>query len=202
VRTRHIDDMREDIVEAFRWQAQSSTSLGSPFHALLLGLLAQRLGDPEPQATRVGQRIANWSNRTIADALALRVVGGLHALVRAGRVPKLARLYPPTSPTPVELWPEVLSALQTHDDFLYDFLDSPPQTNEVARSSILLGGALLIAARTGLPLRWHEIGASAGLNLQFDRYRYELDGPVWGDPAAQVVIRSPWSGQRISASRG
>jgi hypothetical protein len=96
VRTRHIDDMREDIVEAFRWQAQSSTSLGSPFHALLLGLLAERLGDPEPQATRVGQRIANWSNRTIADALALRVVGGLHALVRAGRVPKLARLYPPT----------------------------------------------------------------------------------------------------------
>ncbi|MEY4509300.1 MAG: hypothetical protein RLZZ450_1422 [Pseudomonadota bacterium] len=187
--------MREDIVTAFRWQAQSSTNLGSPFHALLLELLADRLGDPEPQATRVVQRVASWSDRAVADALALRLVGGLHALVRAGRAPELARLYPPTVPTTSELWPEVLRVLQTHDDFLYDFLDSPPQTNEVGRSSILLGGALLIAARFGLPLRWHEIGASAGLNLQLDRYRYELDGRSWGDPTSPVVIRSPWTGR-------
>jgi hypothetical protein len=193
--TSQIDVVREDIVQAFHWQAQSSKNLGSPFHGLLLGLLAERLGDPEPQATRVGQRIASWSERTIADALALRFVGGLHALVRAGRAPGLARLYPPASPTSAELWPEVLSTMQRHDDFLHDFLDSPPQTNEVARSSILLGGALLIAARTGLPLRWHEIGSSAGLNLQFDRYRYELGDRVWGDPASPVVIRSPWSGR-------
>jgi hypothetical protein len=124
--------MREDIVTAFRWQAQSSTNLGSPFHALLLDLLAERLGDPEPQATRVVQRVASWSERAVADALALRLVGGLHALVRAGRVPELARLYPPATPSAAELWPEVLKVLQTHDDFLHDFLDSPPQTNEVA----------------------------------------------------------------------
>jgi hypothetical protein len=186
--------MREDIVAAFRWQAQSSKNLGSPFHGLLLDLLAERLDDPAVQATRLGQRIAAWSDRAVADALALRVVGGLHALVRAGRAPALARLYPPATASALELWPQVLSALQTHDDFLYDFLDSPPQTNEVARSSALLGGALLIAARTGLPLRWHEMGASAGLNLQFDRYRYELGDRVWGDPAAAVVIRSAWSG--------
>jgi len=189
-----IGVMREDLVQAFVWQAQSSRNLGSAFHGLLLDLLGERLGDPEPQATRVGRRITSWSERAIADALALRVVGGLHALVRAGRAPELARLYPPSSPSSVELWPEVLHTLQKHDDFLYDFLDSPPQTNEVARSSIMLGGALLIAARTGLPLRWHEIGASAGLNLLFDRYRYELGDRVWGDPAAPVLIRSPWSG--------
>lgn len=186
--------MREDIVTAFRFQAHSSTNLGSPFHALLLDLLAERLGDPEPQATRVVQRVANWSERAVADALALRLVGGLHSLVRAGRVPELARVYPPATPTPADLWPEVLRVLQTHDDYLHDFLDSPPQTNEVARSSILLGGALLIAKRTGLPLRWHEIGSSAGLNLQLDRYRYELDLGTWGDAASPVVIRSPWSG--------
>jgi hypothetical protein len=187
--------MRPDLVQAFRWQAQSSRNLGSDFHALLLDLLAERLGDPEPQATRVGQRVARWSDRAIADALPLRLVGGLHALVRAGRVPRLARLYPPTSPSAAELWPEVLSTLQAQDDFLHDFLDSPPQTNEVARSSIFLGGALLIAAQTGLALRWHEMGASAGLNLHFDRYRYELGHDVWGDAAAPVVIRSAWQGR-------
>lgn len=187
--------MREDLVTAFRWQAQSSKNLGSPFHALLLELLADRLGDPAALATRVVQRINSWSERAVADALALRLVGGLHALVRAGRVPELARLYPPATAQPDELWPALLEVLQTHDDYLHDFLDSPPQTNEVARSSILLGGALLIAARTGLPLRWHEIGASAGLNLLLDRYRYELDVGTWGDPCSPVVIRSPWSGR-------
>jgi hypothetical protein len=63
------------------------------------------------------------------------------------------------------------------------------QTNEVRRTAALVGGFLDVAGATGLPLRTLEIGASAGLNLRWDRFRYESDtGAVWGDPASPVRL--------------
>jgi hypothetical protein len=63
----------------------------------------------------------------------------------------------------------------------------PVQTNEVGRSAALLGGFLTVARETGLPLRLLEIGASAGLNLRWDRYWYSgQNGSEWGDPIARV----------------
>jgi len=60
------------------------------------------------------------------------------------------------------------------------------QTNEVGRCAALLGGFLEVAHRTGLPLRILEIGSSAGLNLRWDRYRYESAEGTWGDPYSKV----------------
>jgi hypothetical protein len=96
---------------------------------------------------------------------------------------------------PSRLWAAIEVSLRAHDEFLCGYLDGPPQTNDVARSSALLGAALLISERTGPALSWHEIGASAGLNLAFDRYHYELGGPSYGDATVPVVIRSRWEGK-------
>ncbi|MCB1536326.1 MAG: DUF2332 domain-containing protein [Rhodoblastus sp.] len=75
------------------------------------------------------------------------------------------------------------------------FLDSPPQTNEVVRSAVLLGGFLTIAEAVGRPLALYELGASAGLNLLFDRYAYDLDeSRKWGDAKSPVRIASAWKG--------
>jgi hypothetical protein len=46
------------------------------------------------------------------------------------------------------------------------------QTNEVARSAQLVPALALVSALAGRPPSILEVGASAGLNLRFDHYRY------------------------------
>ncbi|MBU3977217.1 DUF2332 domain-containing protein [Propionicimonas sp.] len=61
-----------------------------------------------------------------------------------------------------------------------------PQTNEIGRSSLLLVGLSLLAAEVG-PLAHLDVGASAGLNLLVDRFRYDYDGHHVG--AGQIELR-------------
>jgi hypothetical protein len=79
-------------------------------------------------------------------------------------------------------------------DELRRLVENPVQTNEPGRCAALLGGFLELARATGLPLRLLEVGTSAGLNLRFDRYRYELGGERWGPAASPVVIRTRLAG--------
>jgi hypothetical protein len=187
--------MRADIARAFREQADHCRNLGSPFNGLVCDLLAERLDD----SSEFGRRISAWQGAPVADALALRAAGALHALARSGRAPVLAALYPKGNaielPSAAVLGSVIEETVSEHDALLCPYLDSPPQTNEVARSSILLGAALWIAQRTGLALDWHEIGASAGLNLAFDHYRYELGAATFGPANAPVTIRASWQGK-------
>jgi hypothetical protein len=185
--------MRQKIGEAFERQATDCERMGSPFNALLCRLLARRLDS----ASSFGRRIDEWPGPPVSDALALRACGALHGLARSGRAPRLAAQYPPhvSVGDDARLWVAIAEALEQHDAFLCDYLDGPPQTNEVGRSSALLGAALLLTERTGLPLGWHEIGASAGLNLGFDQYCYELGSARHGDPAGPVHVRSEWQGE-------
>jgi hypothetical protein len=53
---------------------------------------------------------------------------------------------------------------------------------------------LTVAQRFGLPLVTSEIGASAGLNLIWDRFAYALGGAPWGDTASPVGIAPEWDG--------
>lgn len=91
---------------------------------------------------------------------------------------------------------EIAKAIAAHDDFLAGFLDRPPQTNELGRSSVILGGALIAAAATGLPLETFEIGPSAGLNLHFDRYAHELGVGSFGSLSATLRLSCDWRGAR------
>jgi hypothetical protein len=64
------------------------------------------------------------------------------------------------------------------------------QTNEVGRCAYLYPAFGAIARLAGgRPLGLIEVGASAGLNLLWDRYGYRYDGgPVHGDPASPVQL--------------
>ncbi|MBX3490674.1 DUF2332 family protein [Parvibaculum sp.] len=178
------------IPDAFRRQALACRHLGSPF----TGRVCEALADGLTTETAFGARILGWAGHTVNDALALRAAGALNALARSGGCAALAAAYPPHEADDERLRDAIAAAMAGHDDFLTCFLDSAPQTNEAGRSNALLGGALHVAAATGLPLALHEIGSSAGLNLVFDRYAYELGAARWGAPDAAVTIAAEWTG--------
>ena len=165
--------------------------LGSPFTA---ALLRAALVELQPGAA-LHNIIGAWPGDPLSDILPLRVAGALHALVLAGTSPELATAYPPQPlPDDQSLHALLLNALRQHRDFIARFIESPPQTNEVGRSAVLLGGFLEIAAATKKPLRLLEIGASAGLNLLWDRFYYRLGGASWGDQASPVHLAPAWDG--------
>jgi hypothetical protein len=124
----------------------------------------------------------------VLDALPLRFLGGVHRLVLDGDAPDLARYYPsvgghfePDEPD-LDPGPVFLATVAAHRDRVVEALARTVQTNEVGRCASLLPGFLAVAESTGLPLRVLEVGASAGLNLRWDHYRYEggADGSAWG----------------------
>ena len=168
----------------FEHQALACEALGSPFTARLCRLLANVLGD----ATATGRRILSWEGDPRADALALRLAGGLHRLVIEGLDPALSTAYPPNDADDDSLAAAVAAALERHDVALCARLESAPQTNEIARSAMLLPGFLAVARETGLPLALAEIGSSGGLNLLFERFFYRYGDLSWGDPASPVRI--------------
>lgn len=185
------DDRSELIRQSFLRQAKACADLGSPFTARLCTLAAERLtGD-----SRVGATVLGWPGNPdgTGDALALRLAGTLHALVRSGQDPALAGVYPPHAVDDDTLWAAVEAAMRRDEAFMLERLKSAPQTNEVRRSSALLPGFLTIAALTGKPLILSEVGASAGLNLQLDRYNYQLGNIRWGQASA-VDLAPRWEG--------
>jgi hypothetical protein len=124
------------------------------------------------------------------SVVALRLMGAVHRLVLRGDAPALAAHYPSAGGRTGDVWPAFTALLRDHRDELRRLVENPVQTNEPGRCVALLGGFLEVARQTGMPLRLLEVGASAGLNLRFDRYRYELGDERWGPADSPLLIRS------------
>lgn len=180
--------------DAFAAQAAACRARGSPF----TGLLCEALGRILDHSTEVGRRVLDWPGRPDArgDSVPLRLAAGLHALVRLGRLPRLAAVWPP-HPLPGSgvLEAALAEALAQAGPDLLPWLDHAPQTNEPMRAAPLMAGLLAIAAwNGGLPFSLHEIGASAGLMLVLDRYEHRLGNTSSGTPGASVRIEPDWEG--------
>ncbi len=186
-------DVETRVRESFAVQAHWCERLGSPFTGRLLSGLGRLLD----RTTVTGQRILTWQGPpdALGDAVALRLAGALHALVRRGDCPELSELYPPNRLRDTEtLAKTALSAIGNWESVIGHWLDHPPQTNEVARSAILYPGLMQIAAETGLPLQLFEIGCSAGLNLIPDKYAYRLGQVAAGQAGSTVELAPDWQG--------
>jgi hypothetical protein len=177
------------IVDHFVEQAKWCTELGSPFTAGLLKRFAAdfEAGGPVAELTR------DWPTNPRKDALGLRLTGALHHAVLSDNAPALAALYPAQMPDwdMDQVWPIARDWLAANKTHVRAFLESAPQTNETRRAIILLPGFCKLVQRFGKPLHLLELGASAGLNQNWDRFNYETAS--WqraGD--SDVTIRTDW----------
>ena len=190
---------------AFLIQQFYCAKMDAPIYARLCAALAGGL----TRDSRTGARVLDWPGEPTRDALPLRLVGGLHALVLAGADDALAAVFAGTIDDPAAIAAVLADVLIRHDAALLPWLDGPPQTNEPGRSAALLVGLFEVARRCGPHVEIIEIGSSAGLNLLIDRYRFDLGGATFGPADAPVTITPEWRGERpdlppleIVATRG
>ena len=153
--------MNDTLAERFRNQAEACRRSGSPFYGELCSLLAD---EPLVHELAADDR---WD-------LPVRLLGGLHYLVLDGRAPGWA-------------WADVRETLAREREWLARFVaDRGVQTNEVQRCWALLPAFLFLGTQ---PLELIELGASAGLNLVWDRYRYRYAGGSWGAAGSPLQLR-------------
>ncbi|HEY2553807.1 MAG TPA: DUF2332 domain-containing protein [Candidatus Cybelea sp.] len=174
-----------EITTRLERQAQACAAMGSPFTAALLREAIARY------------RADDGAIVVLLDSLdayfrpGLHLAGALHYLALSGEA-ELRRHYPSTGGDG-----DARAALRAagkiiarSPDRLTPILARIPQTNEPARSMPLLAACTFLAARFEMPLRLREIGASAGLNLRFDRFGYDGGDWRWGDPRSPLVLRN------------
>ncbi len=138
------------------------------------------------------ERVRGWQGAPLADALPLRVAGGIHALHLSGTTPELAPIYRGVPVDDVRIVEQVMIA---HEAQLLPWLDGPPQTNEAGRSSNF-AAAMLWLADQGVPPHFEclEIGSSAGINLMMERYQYDLGGVSVGPEPGAMRFAPVWKG--------
>ncbi len=180
-------------------EAAKAEAFGKPLPAAMMRSLARVL----PQVPAIYAQLEAWPGDLAYDAVTFRLNAGLHALARSGRVSGLKELFLPGQashvPAGKSLDAAVLEALADHGDHMLGWLARPTQTNEVARVAGLVATLLELSRRDRFACEVLELGASAGLNLNFPHYSIELGGITAGAAISSVKLRPEWRGQAVAA---
>jgi hypothetical protein len=183
--------MADGLSLHLRWQAAACAELGSRFY----GALLERLADDVEADGPTARVLAGHENDPVDSLLSLRLLGGVHHRVLLGLEPLLAAHYPSVGGDgdAEAAFAPLLDVLDANADELRGALARPPQTNEVGRAAPLVGALWHLQSIAELPVRLFEIGASGGLNLLADRFRFEGAGAT-GPADSPVVFEDAWLG--------
>lgn len=163
------------LADHFRVQGDWCRRLGSPFTDALM----QRAADDIEAGGIVATVTSGWDPNPKRDAVGLRLAGALHAAVLEARDAGLAAVYPAPDRSweIAHVWPAAERFLRENADWVRDFLKSPPQTNEVGRAGAFAPAFMWLANGAPQPFHMMELGASAGLNMNWDQFRFAH--PAW-----------------------
>jgi hypothetical protein len=173
------------IPQRFERQGATCAAMGSRFYGALC-THAVRAYETDAGVRALLDRHAHRSR------LALRFLGAAHFRALRNAAPAVAAHFPSSGGDgdAASAWNAVRDDVLANEGAYGDLLARPVQTNEVARALPILAAMLAVAHETKLPLRVFEIGASAGLLLNFDLYRYSGEKWVWGDPFSALHLRN------------
>jgi hypothetical protein len=125
--------------------------------------------------------------------------GAVHYLMLDGIRHPLREFYPSLADSaadPEAAGPAFIDFCRTHRDALEELIRTRlVQTNVVKRALCLTIALRTIRKRTDRPVHLIEVGASAGIHLHFDRYRYRVSGREFGHPDAPLTIETEWRGE-------
>lgn len=175
--------------QALEMQAIACERLGSQMYSRLFSDLAKDYSSYGPTY----DILHGCSDTPVHDAIPLRLAGAIHRVVLQGADPELARHYPSAGGEPNQNFTsDFIASMERHKSEIETGLQSQVQTNEVGRSVVHLVLTHWLT-RFGIDqCEWWELGASAGLNLNFDKFFASRDHLLMGDPMSDVSFRDNW----------
>lgn len=201
-------DDEDPMLGALLAQAKACNDIGSAMYTRLFHDLADDYADNG----RTFAILAGRSARPIHDAIPLRLAAAVHRIVLSGRDERLARHYPSVGGKPGhDFTADFIAYMRDHIDEIDLALTQQVQTNEVGRSIVHLTMSHWLTTQDIATFDLLELGASAGLNLNFDKY-YACSGQLrMGDSQSAVRFMGdyfthtpnlPKTGAQVHRKRG
>jgi Uncharacterized protein conserved in bacteria (DUF2332) len=143
--------------------------------------------------------LAMLTHRRVGQQASFLLFAALHHTLRDEPDHPLRDYYASLVPRPrdpADVRTSLLDFIHTHHDRLDELIRTRlVQSNVIRRAAALRYTLWAVARRTDQPIHLVEVGASAGLLLAADRYRYRIGDREFGRPESAVVIDSAWRDQ-------